>query len=536
MDLRTPQEAAFLNVRRWHFCNKSVTYENVFFKDVLHHHSEQARAQGQHVLLSSTSLGFDGWPFLPEHQPQRLPLWNPSGDTTTSAAITAISTQFRKHGASIAIMGRCKNVLDDAVSALKSLGISAVGFEGDVRKREDAQRVVESTVKHFEKLDILVNAAAGNFLVSAEISLPMVSKQTEFSVEVYHLRLQLHLMPKGDRTAITISKKVSIWDYFSHQKHALMNDMEKTLDDANIQMDQDVAQHKKTACYSRFIVVCSNRLQIQDEVTQVVIHELIHAYDECRAANLDWSNCAHHACSKFPKPRPPTKWEEFAKKTRYRAGIQKRHKEKAVFDEKTGTWKRRYGYDRVNDDNGIPIIEAKASDEKKSKVDKQEKNRLHNLKQAQKAGALPSHIQLADTSLPITGTKENPKKVSKDELQNVARMAATSTASGGKFDKKLPGEKALKHDKKYRKFNHINKLDLVCRAHQLVQEGLKYIFQDKGLVTVRSAPNYCYGCGNVASILSFNENMALNMEQPYSDEEIDDVRRRWAECFIEFIA
>ncbi|KAE8672666.1 Phytochrome-associated serine/threonine-protein phosphatase [Hibiscus syriacus] len=34
-------------------------------------------------------------------------------------------------------------------------------------------------------------------------------------------------------------------------------------------------------------------------------------------------------------------------------------------------------------------------------------------------------------------------------------------------------------------FNHINKLDLVCRAHQLMQEGLKYMFQDKGLVTER---------------------------------------------------
>ncbi|KAK4439553.1 Peroxisomal 2,4-dienoyl-CoA reductase [Sesamum alatum] len=79
-----------------------------------------------------------------------------------------ISTQFGKHGASIAIMGRRKTVLDHAVSALNSLGISAVGFEGDVRKREDAERVVEATVKHFGKLDILVNAAAGNFLVPAE--------------------------------------------------------------------------------------------------------------------------------------------------------------------------------------------------------------------------------------------------------------------------------------------------------------------------------------------------------------------------------
>ncbi|KAL7103198.1 hypothetical protein ACP275_08G165300 [Erythranthe tilingii] len=79
-----------------------------------------------------------------------------------------ISTQFGNHGASIAIMGRRKNILDDAVSSLRSLGISAVGFEGDVRKKEDAQRVVEATVKHFGKLDILVNGAAGNFLVSAE--------------------------------------------------------------------------------------------------------------------------------------------------------------------------------------------------------------------------------------------------------------------------------------------------------------------------------------------------------------------------------
>lgn len=51
-----------------------------------------------------------------------------------------------------------------------------------------------------------------------------------------------------------------------------------------------------------------------------------------------------------------------------------------------------------------------------------------------------------------------------------------------------------------KKFLAVNNMSHILRAHQLCQEGYQVLYDDR-LSTVWSAPNYCYRCGNMASVL-----------------------------------
>jgi NAD(P)-dependent dehydrogenase (short-subunit alcohol dehydrogenase family) len=77
----------------------------------------------------------------------------------------AIALELGRLGASVAVAGRRPEPLDETVALLAGEGLAV---PTDVRDPEAVDALVAATVEAFGRVDVLVNNAAGNFVVKAE--------------------------------------------------------------------------------------------------------------------------------------------------------------------------------------------------------------------------------------------------------------------------------------------------------------------------------------------------------------------------------
>jgi len=65
-----------------------------------------------------------------------------------------------------------------------------------------------------------------------------------------------------------------------------------------------------------------------------------------------------------------------------------------------------------------------------------------------------------------------------------------------------------------------NNIDLICRAHQVVEDGYEF-FADRTLVTIFSAPDYCGEYNNSAAMMLVDENLMCSFKvlKPSNDTD-----------------
>lgn len=61
------------------------------------------------------------------------------------------------------------------------------------------------------------------------------------------------------------------------------------------------------------------------------------------------------------------------------------------------------------------------------------------------------------------------------------------------------------------KFLNRHDMDLICRAHQVVEDGYEF-FAKRQLVTLFSAPNYCGEFDNAGGMMSVDETLMCSFQ------------------------
>ncbi len=89
----------------------------------------------------------------------------------------ALAFEFGNRGSKLLITGRNKEELDKTIGELKDAGIQAIGFQADVSKEEDNEKMAQAAISVYGTIDVLINNAGISMrALFEEVDLDVVKK------------------------------------------------------------------------------------------------------------------------------------------------------------------------------------------------------------------------------------------------------------------------------------------------------------------------------------------------------------------------
>jgi NAD(P)-dependent dehydrogenase (short-subunit alcohol dehydrogenase family) len=118
----------------------------------------------------------------------------------------ATAIRFQEEGAKVAILGRSKKTLDEAV---KTIGNGVVAVQGDVANFADVDKLYAEVAKKLGKIDVLfVNAGVAKFAPFAETSESTYDEQFDINIKGAYFTIQKALPLLNDGASIILNTSV----------------------------------------------------------------------------------------------------------------------------------------------------------------------------------------------------------------------------------------------------------------------------------------------------------------------------------------
>jgi len=118
----------------------------------------------------------------------------------------ATAVRFQEEGARVAILGRSKKTLDEAV---KTIGNGVLAVQGDVSNFADVDKLYAEVAKKLGKIDVLfVNAGVAKFVPFAETSESIYDEQFDINIKGAYFTIQKALPLLNDGASIILNTSV----------------------------------------------------------------------------------------------------------------------------------------------------------------------------------------------------------------------------------------------------------------------------------------------------------------------------------------